>query len=52
MPVRLAVNGNRADAQFLARANDAQRNLPAIRNQDLLKHFRLNVETEGHFVIW
>ena len=36
--VGLAVNGDRADAQFLARANDAQCNLSAIRNQDLLKH--------------
>src|SRR5208283_188978 len=38
MPVGLAVNRHRADAQLLARANDAQGNLSAIRNQDFLKH--------------
>ena len=36
--VGLAVDGDRADTQFLARANHAQRNFPAIRNKDLLEH--------------
>ncbi len=36
--VRLAVNGDRADAQLLARANHAQCNLSAIGNQDFLEH--------------
>src|ERR1700722_17335623 len=38
MPVGLAVNGNRADTQFFTRADDAPRNLSAIRNQNFLKH--------------
>src|SRR5258706_16063425 len=37
--VRLAVNSDRADAQFLARANHAQCNLPAIGNQNLFEHW-------------
>src|SRR5664279_178493 len=36
--VRLAVNGHRLDAQFLARANHAQGDLTAVRYQDLLEH--------------
>jgi hypothetical protein len=38
MAVSFAVNRNRADAQLLAGANHAQRNLSSIRNQDFLKH--------------
>src|ERR1039458_520767 len=38
IPVRLAVDRHRADVEFLACANDAQRNLAAVRNQNLLKH--------------
>jgi hypothetical protein len=45
--IRLAVNGHRSDAQFLARANDAQGNFSAIRDEDFLKHFSSNVGTEG-----
>ena len=38
IPVRLTVDRHRADAEFLARANDAQRNLAAIRHQNLIDH--------------
>src|ERR1700740_1392171 len=43
IPVRLTVNRNRADAQFLAGTDNAQGDLPAIGNQDLLKHAFSNV---------
>ena len=36
--VGLAVDGHRADTEFAACANDAQRDLTAIRNQNLLEH--------------
>jgi hypothetical protein len=36
--IGLAVNGDRADAQFFTRAYDSQGNLPAVCNQYLLKH--------------
>ena len=36
--VRFAVNGDRANAEFLARADDAQGNLAAIGYQNLLEH--------------
>src|SRR5258708_11459720 len=36
--VRLAINGDGADAQLLARADDAQGDLSAIGNQDFLEH--------------
>src|SRR5579863_2635462 len=36
--VRLAVNGHRADAELLARANHAQGNFAAVGNQDFLEH--------------
>jgi len=38
IPVRLTVDCDRADTEFLACANDAQRNLAAICYQNLLKH--------------
>ena len=38
IPVRLAVDRDRADAEFLACANDAQGNLAAIRYQNFLEH--------------
>ena len=38
IPVGLAVDRDRADAEFLARADHAQRNLAAIRYQNLLEH--------------
>ncbi len=38
IPVGLAVDRDRADAEFLARANDAQGNLAAIRHQNFLEH--------------
>ena len=38
IPVRLTVDRDRADAELLACANDAQRNLSAIRYQNFLKH--------------
>ncbi len=38
IPVRLAVDCDRADAEFLACANDAQSDLAAIRYQNLLEH--------------
>src|SRR6202044_1180977 len=41
--VRLAVHRNRADAQLLARADHAQRNLTPICNQYLTKHECLNL---------
>jgi hypothetical protein len=36
--VGLAVNGDRANAQLLTRANHAQCNFPAISNKDLFEH--------------
>src|SRR6266700_5320605 len=36
--VGLRVNRHRTDAQFLAGADNADSNFPAIGNQDLLKH--------------
>src|SRR5205807_8292573 len=36
--VRVRINRKRANAELLARANDAQRNLTAIGNQDLFEH--------------
>src|SRR5208282_2870983 len=36
--IRLAVDRHRADAEFLACANDAQGNLAAIRYQNFLEH--------------
>jgi len=36
--VGLAVDGNRADAQFLARTDHAQGNFSAIGDQNLLEH--------------
>jgi len=36
--VRLAINGDGADAQLLARADHAQGDLSAIGNQDFLEH--------------
>src|SRR6266481_3321924 len=38
IPVCLAVDRDRADAEFLACANDAQCNLAAIRYQNFLEH--------------
>jgi hypothetical protein len=38
VPVRLAVDGNGANAEFLARADDAQRNFTAVGNKDFLEH--------------
>ena len=38
IPVGLTVDCDRADAEFLACANDAQRNLAAIRYQDFIEH--------------
>ena len=38
VPVGFAINRDRADAQFLARANHAQRNLATIGYEDLLEH--------------
>src|SRR5271157_4796617 len=38
IPVRLTVDRHRADAELLACANDAQRNLAAIRYQNFLEH--------------
>ena len=36
--IRFGINRERADAEFLARANDAQRNFAAIGDQNFLKH--------------
>jgi hypothetical protein len=36
--VCLAIDGDRADTQFFARANDTQCNLAAIRYQNFLEH--------------
>src|ERR1700722_17573363 len=38
VPVGLAINGNRANAQLLARTNHAQGDLTAIGNQNLVEH--------------
>ena len=43
IPVRLAVDCDRADPELLARANDAQGDLSAISHQNLLKHVRVRV---------
>src|ERR1700736_6000534 len=39
--IRLRINCKRADAQFLASADDAQCNFTAISNQDFLEHVPL-----------
>ena len=36
--IRLRINREGADAEFLAGANDAQRDFAAIRDEDFLKH--------------
>src|ERR1700688_4566750 len=44
MPVRFAIDGNGTNAEFLARANDAQGNFSAVRNQYLFEHSRFKCE--------
>jgi hypothetical protein len=38
LAIRLGVHGHRLDPELAARADDAQRNLPAVGNQDFLEH--------------
>ena len=40
VPVRLGVDGNRGDAELLARIDDAQGDFTTIGNEDFSKHFR------------
>ena len=47
MAVSLAIDGDRADPQFLAGANDAQGYLPAVSNKDLLEHSEIRSERKS-----
>jgi hypothetical protein len=45
VPVRLAIDGNRANTQFIAGIYNPKRDFPAIGNQNLTKHaFPLKAE--------